>query len=114
MVTMNISLPDSMRTWVEAQLATGLYANNSDYIRDLIRKDQQRAEKLAILQQAVTAGLDRGDAGALDMQAVKQQARGKASNRTSNPSSNSSSKRAALGLQWRAVTLRANEGNKAV
>lgn len=78
MATMNISLPDSMRSWVEAQLETGLYANNSDYIRDLIRKDQQRAEKLALLQQAITAGLDSADAGALDMQDIKQQARAKA------------------------------------
>lgn len=51
MATMNISLPDPMRDWVEKQLESGLYANNSDYIRDLIRKDQQRAEKLAVLQQ---------------------------------------------------------------
>lgn len=78
MATMNISLPDSMRTWVEAQLATGLYANNSDYIRDLIRKDQQRTEKLAVLQQVITAGLDSGGAGTLDMQAIKQHARAKA------------------------------------
>ena len=78
MATMNISLPDSMRNWVEAQLETGLYANNSDYIRDLIRKDQQRAEKMALLQQAITAGLDSEDAGALDMQAIKKQARAKA------------------------------------
>ena len=78
MATMNISLPDPMRDWVEKQLESGLYANNSDYIRDLIRKDQQRAEKLAVLQQAITAGLESGDAGVLDMQAIKQRARAKA------------------------------------
>lgn len=78
MATMNISLPDPMRDWVEKQLESGLYANNSDYVRDLIRKDQQRAEKLALLQQAIAAGLDSGDAGVLDMQAIKQRARAKA------------------------------------
>lgn len=78
MATMNISLPDAMREWVEAQLESGFYANNSDYIRDLIRKDQQRAAKLAVLQQAITAGLESGDTGVLDMQAIKQQARAKA------------------------------------
>lgn len=78
MATMNISLPDPMRDWVEMQLESGLYANNSDYIRDLIRKDQQRVEKLAILQQAIAAGLESGDAGVLDMQAIKRQARAKA------------------------------------
>lgn len=78
MATMNISLPDPMRDWVEAQLASGLYANNSDYVRDLIRKDQVRAQKQVALQQAITAGLESGDVGVLDMQAIKQQARAKA------------------------------------
>lgn len=50
MATMNISLPDAMRDWVEKQLESGLYANNSDYVRDLIRKDQQRAEKAGVEQ----------------------------------------------------------------
>lgn len=78
MATMNISLPDPMRDWVESRLATGLYANNSDYVRDLIRQDQLRTNKLAILQQAITAGLESGEAGELDMQNIKQQARAKA------------------------------------
>lgn len=83
MATMNISLPDAMRDWVESQLETGLYANNSDYIRDLIRKDQQRTQKLMQLQQAIVAGIESGDAGALDMQAIKQKARVKAGLRKS-------------------------------
>lgn len=78
MATMNISLPDPMRDWVESRLATGLYANNSDYVRDLIRQDQLRTNKLAVLQQAITAGLESGEAGGLDMQNIKQQARAKA------------------------------------
>lgn len=78
MATMNISLPDPMRDWVESRLATGLYANNSDYVRDLIRQDQLRTNKLAVLQQAITAGLESGDAGELDMQGIKQLARAKA------------------------------------
>lgn len=75
MATMNISLPDAMREWVETQLETGLYANNSDYIRDLILKDQQRSAKLEVLQQAITAGIKSDVAGVLDMQTIKQQAR---------------------------------------
>lgn len=78
MATMNISLPDPMRDWVEAQLVSGLYANNSDYVRDLIRQDQLRAQKQAALQQAIMAGLESADAGMLDMQAIKRQARTKA------------------------------------
>ena len=82
MATMNISLPDSMRDWVESRLATGLYANNSDYVRDLIRQDKLRISKLDALQQAITAGLESGEAGELDMQSIKQQARAKAGLKT--------------------------------
>lgn len=75
MATMNISLPDPMRDWVKSQIEGGQYANNSDYVRDLIRKDQQRANKLEVLQAAITAGIESGDAGELDMQKIKQLAR---------------------------------------
>lgn len=40
MATMNVSLPDAMRDWVEQQAKSGRYANASDYVRDLIRHDQ--------------------------------------------------------------------------
>ena len=75
MATMNISLPDPMRDWVESQIKTGQYANNSDYMRDLIRKDQQRTEKLKILQEAITKGLESDSVGELDIQAIKQKAK---------------------------------------
>jgi antitoxin ParD1/3/4 len=60
MATMNVSLPDAMKAWVERQAEGGLYGNASDYIRDLIRRDQQRKEAVAILQAAITEGLDSG------------------------------------------------------
>ncbi len=50
MATMNISLPDQMKAWVEAQAADGRYANSSDLIRDLIRREQIRQEKIAAMQ----------------------------------------------------------------
>jgi len=50
MATMNISLPDPMKQWVEAQVDTGRYSNASDYVRDLIRGDQERADKVAAIQ----------------------------------------------------------------
>ena len=77
MATMNISLPGPLRDWVESQSERGLYANNSDYVRDLIRKDQLRIEKLKTLQEAITKGVNSGDAGELDMKAIKLKARQK-------------------------------------
>lgn len=53
MATMNISLPDAMKGWVEAQSESGKYSNSSDYIRDLIRREQLREEKIARMQALV-------------------------------------------------------------
>jgi antitoxin ParD1/3/4 len=72
---MNISVPDPMKDWVQAQIDEGKYASSSDYVRDLIRKDQERKDKLAALQAAITRGMESGEAGELDMDAIKQKAR---------------------------------------
>lgn len=53
MATMNISLPDPMKQWVEAQAETGRYSNVSDYVRDLIRREQDRNDKIAHMQRLV-------------------------------------------------------------
>jgi antitoxin ParD1/3/4 len=60
MATMNISLPEQMKAWAESQAETGKYSNTSDYVRDLIRRDQERAEKIAALQAKITEGLASG------------------------------------------------------
>jgi antitoxin ParD1/3/4 len=57
--TMNVSLPDAMKVWVEEQVASGHYANSSDVIRDLVRQQQLRArqlEELGRIAQAALAG----------------------------------------------------------
>ena len=53
MATMNVSIPDPMKDWVQDQIETGKYANASDYVRDLIRRDQ---EKVEVLRQALLDG----------------------------------------------------------
>lgn len=53
MATMNISLPDQMKAWVEAQSADGRYANSSDYVRDLIRREQIKAEKISNMERLI-------------------------------------------------------------
>jgi antitoxin ParD1/3/4 len=60
MATMNVSLPDRMKDWVEAQAQTGRYSNASDYVRDLIRRDQERADTLQELQKRITEGVESG------------------------------------------------------
>ena len=56
MATMNISLPQQMKDWVEAQTADGRYANASDFVRDMIRKEQVKAEKIAKLRELYLEG----------------------------------------------------------
>ena len=56
MATMNISLPAAMKAWVEEQAATGRYANSSDVVRDLIRREQIKAEKIANMQRLIDEG----------------------------------------------------------
>lgn len=60
MATMNVSLPGPMKDWVEAQADTGRYSNASDYIRDLIRRDQERQDEIAHMQGLVTQALESG------------------------------------------------------
>ncbi|MBW9069826.1 type II toxin-antitoxin system ParD family antitoxin [Agrobacterium pusense] len=60
MATMNVSLPNPMKEWVETQAKTGRYSNASDYVRDLIRRDQMRADKVAAMQRHVDKGIASG------------------------------------------------------
>ncbi len=56
MATMNVSLPDPMKDWVEDQVKTGHFSNASDYVRDLIRRDQEYQDKREALVKALISG----------------------------------------------------------
>ena len=59
METINVCLPDSLKAFVETQVAEGGYSSASEYIRDLIRADQKRKveEKLeALLLEGLNSG----------------------------------------------------------
>lgn len=77
MASMNVSLPDPMKAWVERQAEGGRYGNASDYIRDLIRKDQERKEAIAALQTAITEGVESGEPQPFDAAAFKLRMREK-------------------------------------
>jgi len=42
MTTMNVSLPDTLKSFVDEQVASRGYGTSSEYVRELIRKDQER------------------------------------------------------------------------
>lgn len=68
MATMNISLPDQMKQWVEEQTRDGRYANSSDVVRDLIRREQIKAEKIAHMQRLV----DEARAGGISTRSLEE------------------------------------------
>lgn len=75
MATMNISLPDAMKAWVERQTDGERYSNASDYVRDLIRRDQERRQAIVTLQSAITEGVESGPAEPLDLEGLKTRMR---------------------------------------
>lgn len=54
-----ITLTDKQDQWIKAQIEAGRFTNDSEYIRDLIRRDQEGA-KLRALQAAIEEGLASG------------------------------------------------------
>ncbi len=71
MATMNVSLPDQMKDWVEGQTKDGRYSNASDYVRALIRRDQERDAALAAFQTSIDEGLASGPAREFDVETFK-------------------------------------------
>jgi antitoxin ParD1/3/4 len=57
---MPISLPAALKDWVEAQTEDGRYGNSSDFVRDVIRREQVRLEKIENRNRMVEEGLARG------------------------------------------------------
>jgi antitoxin ParD1/3/4 len=53
MGSLNISLPEALKAYVEGQVASGDWGTPSEYIRELIRRDKER--RLASLEQALLA-----------------------------------------------------------
>ncbi len=60
MASMNVSLPDPMRDWVQNRIDSGKYASVSDYVRDLIRRDQEVADRRQVLVNALIEGEQSG------------------------------------------------------
>lgn len=50
MAQMNVSLPEGLKAWAESRVAEGRYSSTSDYVRDLMRRDQEDADRIRFLQ----------------------------------------------------------------
>jgi antitoxin ParD1/3/4 len=49
MGTMNISLPDALKAFIDEQVSQRGYGTSSEYVRELIRKDQDRLQLRSLL-----------------------------------------------------------------
>jgi antitoxin ParD1/3/4 len=56
-----ITLSDQQDLWVKGRIASGDYTNDSEYFRDLIRRDQAQNARILALKHAVQEGLQSGD-----------------------------------------------------
>ncbi len=57
MAQMNISISEKLKNWVENRVQDGGFASNSDYIRDLVRREQRFEEAQRRLQSEIALGL---------------------------------------------------------
>ncbi|MBU7574406.1 MAG: type II toxin-antitoxin system ParD family antitoxin [Hydrogenophaga sp.] len=55
MGTMNISLPDTLKSFVDEQVSQRGYGTSSEYVRELIRKDQDRLQLRGLLMAGVAS-----------------------------------------------------------
>mgnify|MGYP002368665737 CR=1 FL=1 len=55
MSTMNISLPDTLKSFVDEQVSQRGYGTSSEYVRELIRKDQERQQLRGLLLAGATS-----------------------------------------------------------
>ncbi|GEN29305.1 antitoxin ParD4 [Halovibrio variabilis] len=66
-----ITLTEQQDSWVKSQIESGQFGNDSEYIRHLIRRDQQAQERLNTLRKALVEGEASGEAKPLDISAIK-------------------------------------------
>lgn len=64
MPSLNISLPAPLREWIEDQVKGGRYGNASEYLRELIRRDQERKAQ-GRLEELLLEGVKSGTASPL-------------------------------------------------
>ncbi len=55
-VRKTITLTDQQDDWIKAQVEDGHYTNDSEYIRDLIRREQERSAEIEVIRSALIKG----------------------------------------------------------
>ncbi len=71
-VRKTITLTDQQDAWIKAQIDGGHYTNDSEYIRDLIRREQERSAEIDTIRQALIEGENSGEPRPFDPAAFKR------------------------------------------
>jgi antitoxin ParD1/3/4 len=66
---MSFALPESLRAYIDERVQSGQYGNTSEYLRDLVRRDQDDQAKKR-LRELITAGLESGPGRPLNRRSV--------------------------------------------
>jgi len=74
MSTMNISLPEGLKVFVDEQVASRGYGTSSEYVRELIRRDQDRQRLRSLLLEGGSSNLA-GDADEAYFAGLRERAR---------------------------------------
>ncbi|MFN7055051.1 type II toxin-antitoxin system ParD family antitoxin [Hyphomonas sp.] len=64
MMRKTISMPDRMAAWIAARIEQGQFNNESEYFRDLVRRDQEEEARKAYLLSRLDAGAEQLARGA--------------------------------------------------
>ncbi len=59
-VRKTITVTDKQDDWIKAQVEAGDFTNDSEYVRDLIRRDQEQKTKFEALKAAIQDGIESG------------------------------------------------------
>lgn len=59
-VRKTITLTEKQDRWIKSRIADGEFTNDSEYIRDLVRRDQEQKHGLEALRKAIQDGIDSG------------------------------------------------------
>jgi antitoxin ParD1/3/4 len=59
-VRKSITFTDTLSNWMQSLVSSGEYANESEYVRELVRKDREKNAKLQALREAIDEGLKSG------------------------------------------------------
>ena len=74
-VRKTITLTEQQDEWIKAQIAAGQYTNDSEIIRDLIRREQVRSAEIEAIRAALIEGENSGEPRRLDAPKFKKRMR---------------------------------------